>query len=161
MQHQPALYFFSENHLEDLNYMLDKDQLAFVKLPVFALNRAKEKKGEEFPITILFNKKPIGFLALDFGDDKLALCDNKNAVLLRSLSINPEYQGKGIAKIAMLQISDFIKMHFPKCNEIVLSVNKRNKNAYGLYMKSGFLDTGRTVLLPEKEFVLTKTITPQ
>jgi len=158
MNPQIELCFFSENHLKDLNYILNENQLTFVKPPAFALNRAKKKKGEEFSLTILFNKKPVGFLALDFGDDKLILCDNKNAVMLRSLSINPEFQRKGIAKLAMLQVSNFVKIHFPKCTEIILSVNTRNKNAYQLYVKSGYLDTGRQVLLNEKEFVLTNFI---
>jgi GNAT superfamily N-acetyltransferase len=138
--------------------MLNENQLTFVRPPSFAISRAKKKEGEEFSLTILFNKRPVGFLALDFGDDKLTLCDNKNAVLLRSLSINPEFQGKGIAKVVMLQVFDFVKIHFPTCTEIILSVNTRNKNAYQLYVKSGYLDTGRQVLLQENEFVLTHFI---
>ena len=158
MPHQVELHFFSENHAKDLDYILSEEQLAFVKPPAFALNRAQGKKGEEFSLTILFNEKPVGFLALDFSNDKLALCDNKNAVLLRSLSINPKFQGKGIAKTAMLQVRDFVKNHFPTCDEIILSVNTRNKSAYQLYIRSRFTDTGRIVLLTEEEFVLTSII---
>lgn len=158
MQQNIELHFFSENHLEDLKYILNENQLAFVKPPNFALRRAKGKRGEEFSLTILFNKRPIGFLALDFSNDKFSLCENKNAVMLRSLSINPEFQGKGIAKAAMLKIGDFVKIHFPKCDELILSVNIRNKTAYQLYVKSGFSYTGKEVLLDEEEFVLTKKL---
>ncbi len=158
MKHQIELCFFSEHHLKDLNYILNENQLTFVRPPIFALNRAKKKIGNEFSLTILLNKRPVGFLALDFGNDKLILGNNKNAVMLRSLSINPEFQGKGIAKVAMFQVIDFVKIHFPKCTEIILSVNTRNENAYHLYVKSGYIDTGRQVLLQEKEFVLTHFI---
>ncbi len=157
MQHI-EIHFFSENHLEDLKYNLSEEQLDFVRAPHFALKRAAEKKGEEFSLTILLNKKPIGFLALDFSKDKLILSENKNAAMLRSLSINPEFQGKGIAKTAMLKIDDFVKTHFPQCDELVLSVNKRNEAAYQLYAKSGFLYVGKDVLLDEMEFILTKKL---
>ena len=85
MKMQIELCFFSESHLNNLNYTLNENQLPFVRSPTF------------------------------------------------SLSINPAFQGKGIAKVAMLQVGDFIKTHFPTCNEIILSVNTRNENAYQLY----------------------------
>lgn len=62
--------------------------------------------------------------------------------LLRTLSINPAFQGKGIAKSVMLQLPNWVKMHFPETNEIAFGVNVRNKNAYELYLKTGYSDSG-------------------
>ena len=81
---------------------------------------------------------------MDFGIDKLDLTENENSTLLRSLSINPEYQGKGIGKTAMIVLSDFVKENFPECDEVVLAVNFNNKSAYDLYLKCGFKDEGKT-----------------
>jgi N-acetylglutamate synthase-like GNAT family acetyltransferase len=35
---------------------------------------------------------------LDFGKDKFELTDNESSVLVRSLSVNPQMQGRGIGK---------------------------------------------------------------
>lgn len=64
---------------------------------------------------------------------------------MRSLSLNPEFQGKGIAKEAMLEVPDFLKINFPNCNEIVLAVNFKNLVAYHLYLKTNFVDQGKTM----------------
>lgn len=69
--------------------------------------------------------------------------DSANAVLLRALSMNPEFQGKGIAKSAMIMLPDFVKKHFPEVEKIVFGVNATNENAYKLYLKTGYLDSGK------------------
>jgi predicted N-acetyltransferase YhbS len=46
---------------------------------------------------------------LDFGNDKFELTDNENSVLVSSLSVNPQMQGRGIGKIAMMLIDDFVR----------------------------------------------------
>ncbi len=79
---------------------------------------------------------------LDYGDDKLEMTNNKNSLLVRSLSINPQYQGKGYGKVAMNLVDGFVKDNFPTIDELVLAVNFNNKSAYDLYLKVGYIDDG-------------------
>lgn len=138
-------FYKPEDFIDLTNYALDDEQSQFTAMPKATLEIIKEKNtGNKFPVTICFNDKPVGFFVLDFGEDKFDLTENVNSTLLRSLSINPEYQGKGVGKTAMVVVSDFIKENFPACTEIVLAVNFNNKSAYNLYLKCGFLDEGKT-----------------
>lgn len=141
-----TLSFYKSEDFEDLtNYALDELQSQFTAMPKATLEIIKEKNtGDKFPVTIFYQNKAVGFFVLDFGVDKLDLTENENSTLLRSLSINPEYQGKGIGKTAMIVLADFIKENFPECDEVVLAVNFNNKSAYDLYMKCGFIDDGKT-----------------
>ncbi len=70
----------------------------------------------------------------------LALTDNPNAVTLRSLSVNPQYQGKDIGKQAMALVANFLREYLPDSNEIVLSVNCKNTAAYHMYQQAGYAD---------------------
>ena len=138
-------FYKPEDFIDLTSYTLDDEQSQFTAMPKATLEIIKEKNtGDKFPVSIYFNDKAVGFFVLDFGEDKFELTENVNSTLLRSLSIDPEYQGKGIGKTAMLIVSDFIKENFPACSEIVLAVNFNNKSAYNLYLKCGFLDEGKT-----------------
>jgi len=138
-------FYKPEDFIDLTNYALDDEQSQFTAMPKATLEIIKEKNtGDKFPISIFLNDKAVGFFVLDFGEDKFDLTENVNSTLLRSLSIDPEYQGKGIGKTAMVIVSDFIKENFPACTEIVLAVNFNNKSAYNLYLKCGFLDEGKT-----------------
>lgn len=138
-------FYKPEDFIDLTNYTLDDEQSQFTAMPKATLEIIKEKNtGDKLPVSIFFNDKAVGFFVLDFGEDKFDLTENVNSTLLRSLSIDPEYQGKGIGKTAMVIVSDFIKENFPACTEIVLAVNFNNKSAYNLYLKCGFLDEGKT-----------------
>ena len=140
-----TLQFFTEEHFPDLNYQLDEIQLQYTSSAEMALKRIKERNdGKAFPISILYEEKPVGFFVLDFGEDKFDLTDNPNSTLLRSLSVNPTMQGKGIGREAMLQIDDFTKKNFGSCDEIVLAVNQNNISAYELYLKVRYHYDGKS-----------------
>lgn len=140
-----SLKFFTEIDFPEVNYSLTELQLEYTSSAEFAINRIAERNTDlEFPVTIFKDEKPAGFFTLDFGEDKLDITDNQNSTLLRSLSINPELQGKRIGKIAMIQIDDFVRKNFKDCNEIVLAVNQNNISAYELYLKVGYQYDGKT-----------------
>ncbi|WP_379966029.1 GNAT family N-acetyltransferase [Epilithonimonas sp. UC225_85] len=141
-----TLSFYKSEDFEDLtSYTLDEQQSRFTAMPKATLEIIKEKNtGDKFPISIFYQNKAVGFFVLDFGKDKFELTENENSTLLRSLSINPDYQGKGIGKTAMIVLSDFVKENFPDCDEVVLAVNFNNKSAYNLYLKCGFRDEGKS-----------------
>lgn len=92
--------------------------------------------------------RAVGFFVLDFGQDKYRYTDNPNAVLLRSMSINPAFQGMGYAKNALnfKCLQEFCKTHISLCHEIVLGVNHANVSAQRLYEKVGFIRQARTVM---------------
>ncbi len=140
-----SLQFFKEEDFPGVKYTLDEIQSKYTSTAEFAFQRMAERNtGQEFPITIFYNEKPAGFFVLDFGEDKFDLTDNPNSTLLRSLSVNPEMQGKGIGKAAMLGVDDFIRKNFKDCDEVVLAVNQNNISAYELYLKVGYHYEGKT-----------------
>lgn len=143
------LQFFKTKDLADLNYELDEIQAQFSALPKQALERIEARNQNNdffaYPITVFFEEKIAGFCVLDFGNDKFEMTENENSVLLRSLSINPAFQGKGIGKSVMILLDDFIKEHFKDCNEIVLSVNERNDFAFQIYLKQHYIYEGKKI----------------
>lgn len=157
------LQFFKTKDLSELNYELDEIQAQFSALPNQALERIEARNQNDdffaYPITIFFDEKAVGFCVLDFGNDKFELTDNQDSVLLRSLSLNPEFQGKGIGKSVMIVLDDFIKEHFKDCNEIVLSVNERNDFAFQIYAKRGYIYEGKKIAgRSGPQFVMSKAL---
>ncbi|PRB84872.1 GNAT family N-acetyltransferase [Chryseobacterium culicis] len=139
------LEFFKQEDLSGVSYALDENQMRFTATAQQALQSISERNDEDaFPVTIFENDAAVGFFVLDFGNDKLELTDNENSVLLRSLSVNPQMQGKGIGKAAMLEVGNFVKNHFNTCDEIVLAVNQKNNSAYHIYLQAGYIYDGKT-----------------
>ncbi|WP_418122548.1 GNAT family N-acetyltransferase [Chryseobacterium sp. PTM-20240506] len=139
------LEFYKHEDFSGVNYTLDDVQSQYTSTAEFAIERIRERNdGKGFSVTIFENDNPAGYFALDFGDDKLDLTHNTKSVLLRSLSINPDFQGRGIGKAAMSLVDDFVKNHFKDCDEIVLAVNENNISAYELYIKVGYIFEGKT-----------------
>ncbi|MCT2561291.1 GNAT family N-acetyltransferase [Chryseobacterium herbae] len=139
------LAFFKQEDFSGLNYALDENQQQYTSTVEQALKRISERNDSEaFAITVFEDDQPSGFFVLDFGEDKLDLTDNKKSVLIRSLSINPGLQGRGIGKGAMQIVDEFVKENFQDCNEIVLAVNQKNIPAYHVYLKTGYLYDGKS-----------------
>jgi ribosomal protein S18 acetylase RimI-like enzyme len=139
------LKFFVAEDLINLNYVLDELQSLYTSTAEQALERIKERADDlAFPVSIFDDEIVVGFLVLDFGADKFDITNNSNSVLLRSLSINPAFQGKGIGKSVMLILDEFVKNHFDSCDEIVLAVNQNNIVAYEIYLKTGYFYEGKS-----------------
>jgi len=138
------LKFFVSEDLAGLSYILDEVQSLYTSTAAQAIERIEEREDNlAFPVSVFDDGSLAGFLVLDFGADKFDITDNPNSVLLRSLSVNPEFQGKGIGKSVMLVIDEFIKKHFGTCDEIVLAVNQNNTHAYNIYLKTGYSYDGK------------------
>lgn len=136
------LVAFHNKHRDELTYQLNAEQAMFTVLPEtwFDISSA-----DCLRISIIQDDVAIGFLVLDNGTDKAIYSDNPRALLLRSMSINPAYQGKGYAKAALLHtdLQDLIQHHFPNANEVILGVNEKNRLAKRVYQQAGFHDTQR------------------
>ncbi len=142
-----------ESHKTDLlNYNLLEGQDKFTAIPSIVFERISKRENigdfTAIPVTIIYDNIPVGLFVLDFGNDRFVFTENKNSILLKALSINPKYQGKGIAKKAMELIPNFINegIGFSDIEEIVLAVNIKNKNAYRLYRKVGYFETGQAII---------------
>lgn len=136
---------YEHRFFEALNaYRLNEEQLQYTLTVDHSINIRKDLEDKhKTPVTILFEEVPVGFFVLDVGSDKYRLTENPNSILIRSLSINPLYQGRGIGKEAMRLVSEFVENHFEGVDEMVLAVNFKNEGAYNVYLKSGFIDDGR------------------
>lgn len=139
------LKFFTPEDLPGVSYALDENQLRFTASAEQALQSIEAREDDDaFPVTIFDEGKPVGFFVLDFGKDKLELTDNVSSALIRSLSVNPQMQGKGIGKTAMLKLDDFVRENFKDCDELVLAVNQQNESAYHIYLQAGYIYDGKT-----------------
>ena len=103
-------------------------------------------RSGQYPVSILANAVPVGFFILDTGADKADYSDDPHALLLRSMSIHPAWQGRGIAALALAPpvLWAYIDRHIPAIRRIVLGVHHANVAAQRLYLRCGFHDTGRT-----------------
>lgn len=133
-------------HFDELNsFQLDETQSKFTaSVHENIVNRKIESIPGKFPVTILYNEIPVGFFILDDSQEKIIFTQDDDAILLRSLSLNPKYQGKGIGRQAMILIDDYVRNQFPHLAHIILAVNTKNEHAYQLYIKTGYQDTTRT-----------------
>ncbi|MBE0651661.1 MAG: GNAT family N-acetyltransferase [Bacteroidales bacterium] len=137
---------YESRFFDALSYQLDEEQSNFTASVDYCLNTRKDLEDHQKTlITITYNDNPVGFFILDVGNDRYRITENTNSVLIRSLSINPEYQGKGIGKDAMNLVSEYVTNHFYGVDELVLAVNFKNENAYHVYVKCGFIDDGKIV----------------
>lgn len=135
---------YQEAHFPFLDYELHEAQKQFSRLPQYSIvERGDLEDPLKTPVTILYEDRPVGYFVLDRGSDRLLLTDEPKSLLLRTLSVHPEFQGKGIAKKAMLETPEFIRLNFLDIKELVLTVNCRNAAAYQLYITTGFLDAGK------------------
>ncbi|WP_341357951.1 GNAT family N-acetyltransferase [Rossellomorea sp. y25] len=141
-----SLEFYNENHhIRLTDYHLSEEQLQYTSLPLPAIAKCNEET-ERYPIVILYKGEPAGFFVLHGWDGVKAYWDNQDAILIRAYSINPKFQGKGIASESLKALDPFINQHFLNKKEIILAVNHQNVQAQHVYKKAGFHDTGIRVI---------------
>ncbi|WP_203331993.1 GNAT family N-acetyltransferase [Planococcus beigongshangi] len=136
-----------------VQYELPREQLEFSGLPQDIIKRDRENPLKHFVIINVRNEVA-GFLELDESDDRERYSNNPAALLLRGFSVNPKYQGRGIATGSIYALQDFIRREFPDFDEVVLGVNARNKPAKRLFEKVGFEDTGRRFMRTSGEQIV-------
>lgn len=142
-----SLIPYHPSHFLSLSYQLNEEQAQFTTSIDDCLNQRKDLDDSDKSIIVIqLDEMPIGFFILDKGTDRLQLTNNPKSLLMRSYSINPDYQGKGYGKKVIELLENYIKQHNESVEELVLSVNLQNEHAYQVYMKSGFKDTGRKIM---------------
>jgi len=136
-----------------IEYSLPSDQLEFTGLPQDIIER-DAKNPDKHLIIIKARDEVAGFFELDESDDRKLYSNNPKALLLRGYSVNPEYQGRGIATGSIYALPGFVQKEFPEFNEVVLGVNARNLPAQRVYRKAGFEDTGRRLMRSKGEQIV-------
>ena len=136
------LMYYEERHYNQVcEYNLDETQKDFTALPREAISRFKDNPACELIVMITHNN-PVGFFVLHKGEDVLQDENAKGSMLIRSLSVNPVYQGKGLAQKAMRMLPSFVKKNHPDMLELFLMVNEGNLRAYHVYKKVGYMVRG-------------------
>lgn len=143
-----------------LNYQLPEEQSQFTTSIDDCVNQRKDLEDPDKSIIVIrLDDTPIGFFILDKGTDRLQLTENPKSLLMRSYSINPEYQGNGYGKKVMELVDDYIREYYTSVEEVVLSVNLKNEHAYQVYLKSGFEDKGKKIEgIKGLQYVLSKRL---
>lgn len=146
-----TLHRYSSKRL--LGYDLPTHQLEFTRLPTEIIEKDAKDPLKHF-IIIRARGEDAGFFELDESDDRKKYSNNPKALLLRGFSVNPKYQGRGIATGSIYALPEFLEMEFPEFDQVVLGVNARNIPAQRLYHKAGFEDTGRRIMRSKGEHVV-------
>ncbi|ALS77578.1 GNAT family N-acetyltransferase [Planococcus sp. ANT_H30] len=133
-----------------IGYDLPTHQLEFTRLPIEIIEKDANDPLKHF-IIIKARGEDAGFFELDESEDRKKYSNNPKALLLRGFSVNPKYQGRGIATGSIYALPEFMEMEFPDFDQVVLGVNARNIPAQRLYQKAGFEDTGRRIMRSKGE----------
>ncbi|TVT29393.1 GNAT family N-acetyltransferase [Salinicoccus cyprini] len=150
-----VLQHYNADHMNTLKkFQLPEDQERFTSMPL----EYENVDCGQYRIVILNRGEPVGFFILDSSEKVASYTSNDSAMLLTSLLIDYQSQGKGFAKQALNRLGEFIRNEYPDCNGIVLSVNHKNVHARRLYEKTGFQDTGKTIGGPEGEQSIMKLV---
>ncbi len=158
-----SLTSYTSSHFAPLSYRLNEEQSKFTTSIDQCINQRRDLEDpDKCIVSILADETPIGFFILDKGVDRMELTDNPKSLLIRSYSINPEYQGKGYGKYVMASVETYVRKQYNNSiDELVLSVNIQNERAYHIYLKAGFEYTGRQIDgIRGAQYVLSKTINP-
>lgn len=97
-------------------------------------------------VAIVVGDVPVGMFALDRGGYLREFDPDPKTVLLRAFYVAPAHQGRGYARAAVAQVADFVRVHAPEINRVVLTVNQANPAAIRSYLAGGFSDTGEMYL---------------
>lgn len=95
---------------------------------------------------IVLDEIAVGFFIIDLDYAKSYQFATPGSVGLRSFFIDREFQGRGLAKAALLLLPRHIKSLHAPATSVFLTVNCRNESAIRLYGQCGFIDTHQLYL---------------
>lgn len=148
------LYFYNEDYKQDIEeYQITEDQLRFTGKPTDCVQLSNEDV-DRYSILAMEADQLVTYFDLHKNEGVKPYSDNNKAILIRAFSTDARHLGKGYAKRALSLLPDFVKMHFPEINEMVLAVNVGNGVAQALYKKCGFVDEGERRMGPKGELIV-------
>lgn len=105
---------------------------------------AAEADPRRHPYAILDEDgQATGFFVLDTTPSP---ADPSADLVLRSFFVDRAHQRRGLAGRALAALPGLIARELPGARSVVLTVNVRNQVARRLYLRHGFVDTGRRYL---------------
>lgn len=122
-----------QNWQECIKLKVKKEQEHFLPSNLYSLVQAKYQKTEFYsfvPLAIYKEETMVGFI---MWDD----VPNNGIYVIPRLMIDEQYQGKGIAKLAIQAVIDIIKQK-NDCKGIQVSYKPDNVAAQRLYASVGF-----------------------
>jgi len=84
----------------------------------------------------------VGFFKIDHPVDRPAPYVRADEAVLRGFLIGAQFQGKGIARAAMVGFGAHMNAAYPGLKSVVLTVNTANPAAVRTYLGGGFHDAG-------------------
>ena len=127
------------NFIDAFNLQLGDGQDAFVSHPIRSLAQAYVYRTQCTPLGIYAGGRMIGYVMVIYDYDE-------EAYNIWHMMIDRAEQGKGYGKAAFAAVLDYIRAKpFGKSGRILLTCNRENPTALGLYKSFGFCPTGNEV----------------
>ena len=124
------------NFLDAFALKLGEGQEAFVSHPIRSLAQAYVYYSQCTPFGIYHGEDMVGYVMVIYDYD----LEEYN---IWHMMIDEKYQRKGYGRAAMeLCLTYIAQKPFGVSNRVVLTCNRENPNAIGLYKKLGFSETG-------------------
>ena len=116
---------------------LTEEQKLFVSDPVRSLAQAYLFKDQCTPFGIYDGSKMVGYLLVIYDPDE-------SEYNLWHVMIDRDYQNHGYGTAAVKQAIAYAETKpFGRADKLSLTCDSRNVHAYSMYLKLGFLPTGR------------------
>ncbi|MCD2138140.1 GNAT family N-acetyltransferase [Salinicoccus halitifaciens] len=133
---------FKEADREELkNFKLSGAQLEYTSLPLEVLDEAVEDEARMPCVVESGEDGVVGFFVLHKHYRHEGYDTVKEAVFVRSLSINENVQGKGYGTEVAMNLPLFVQEHFSDFDHLHLVVDAENAAAWNLYERAGFIHT--------------------
>lgn len=131
-----------EHHCAIRALRLAPGQSDFVGDVAFNLDNAQADPDSE-AMAILADGRVIGFYRIDHRPTVVARRPIEGPfAVLRALLIDRQWQGRGLARDAILACCDDLSRRHPDCRLLALNVDCRNTIAIRAYRSAGFVDSG-------------------
>jgi ribosomal protein S18 acetylase RimI-like enzyme len=115
----------------------------FVSPPAVTLPDAERCAGST-PMAILQDDAVVGYYRIEASAHTLTGEESERGALgLRSFQIDAGRQGRGLGAGALAALLLDLRSRAPQARELVLTVDRSNAAALGLYLRAGFRDSGR------------------
>ncbi|WP_423418642.1 GNAT family N-acetyltransferase [Fictibacillus nanhaiensis] len=124
-----------------MEYCLPPEQSLFTSMPDEVLETFQSDIFNQ-PFVIYSDQQLVGWFALYTDQSGNMYTTNRQAILLKSFSIDARFQKRGLALDSLRLLPKIVKQQYKDKNEILLTVHETNDAAISLYRKAGFLHKG-------------------
>ncbi|MFC0238327.1 GNAT family N-acetyltransferase [Fictibacillus phosphorivorans] len=124
-----------------MEYCLPPEQSLFTSMPDEVLKTFQSDIFNQ-PFVIYFDQQLVGWFALYTDQSGNIYTNNKQAILLKSFSIDVRFQKRGFGLDSLKLLPNIVKQQYKGKNEIILTVHETNDAAISLYRKAGFIHKG-------------------